>query len=330
MFRFKLFLAVCAALVLSVSPGQASEAQLEITEWVVPWSDTRPRDPWYGPQDIVWFVGQVGHYVATLDPKTGEFKRYDLEAGAGPHTVIADEAGAWYAGNRVQHIGLIDPATGSRDIFELPGDGQRDPHTMAFNSRGDIWFTVQHGNQVGLLQRETRRITLYTMEIPRSRPYGLVVDDQDRPWFVLFGTNALGTIDPATAELRTIRLPRSDARPRRLDVTADGMIWYVDFAQGYLGRYDPRTEKVDEWLTPGGRASGPYAMGADGQGRLWFVETGMRPNRFVGFDPESENFTEPFAIDSGGGTVRHMMFQETTGSFWFGTDTNTIGRAKVR
>jgi len=334
MKRFPLLVVMVAALALFPWMTPAAEKTggplLDITEWEVPWVNTRPRDPWYGPSDKVWFVGQTGHYVATLYPRSGEFIRYELEAGAGPHTVIADESGAWYAGNRAQHIGRIDPNTGMREIIPLPGAGTRDPHTMAFTRKGDIWFSVQHGNQVGFLNRESRKITLYDIATPRARPYGLVVDAQDRPWFVLFGTNALGTLDSATGKVREIQLPRSESRPRRLAVTADAMVWYVDFAQGYLGRFNPKTEAITEWPMPGGRACGPYAMAADAQGRLWYVETGIRPNRFVGFDPKTEAFTEPIPIDSGGGSVRHMIFHAGTNSLWFGTDANTIGRATVR
>ena len=41
-------------------------------------------------QGRVWFVGQQGNYLAFLDPETGEFKRYDLDPGAGPHNLIVD------------------------------------------------------------------------------------------------------------------------------------------------------------------------------------------------------------------------------------------------
>ena len=34
-------------------------------------------------------------------------------------------------------------------------------------------------------------------------------------------------------------------------------------------------------------------------------------------------------IESGGGTVRHMVFDETRNEIWFGADTNTVGRAKL-
>lgn len=50
-----------------------------IQEWTVPWEASRPRDPYVDRQGIVWFVGQRADYVASLDPETGEFERYDLE-----------------------------------------------------------------------------------------------------------------------------------------------------------------------------------------------------------------------------------------------------------
>ena len=72
---------------------------IEITEWVVPWEDTRPRDPYVDGQGRVWFVGQRGNYLAYLDPATGDFRRYELEPGTGPHNLIVDEDGfVWYAG----------------------------------------------------------------------------------------------------------------------------------------------------------------------------------------------------------------------------------------
>ena len=89
--------------------------KIEITEWVVPWENSRPRDPYVDGSGNVWFVGQRSHYVGMLDPETGAFKRYDLDDGAGPHNLIVDAAGfVWYAGNRQQHIGRLDPRDGYR------------------------------------------------------------------------------------------------------------------------------------------------------------------------------------------------------------------------
>lgn len=324
---------VALSLALSALPaGAESESgppPLSIKEWPVPWEDTRPRDPWYGPGRVVWFVGQKGDYVGRFDPETERFKRFDLADGTGPHTVIADQRGAWYAGNRAAHIGRLDPATGNIERFAMPGDsGPRDPHTMAFADDGTLWFTAQLASQVGHLDPESGEITLLDTPTPRARPYGLVLDAADQPWFTLFGTNALATVEDGA--IREITLPRENARPRRLAFTPDGMLWYVDYAQGYLGRLDPESGAISEWRLPAGGAAAPYAMGTDHLGHVWAVETGTEPNRFVGFDPQSETFGEPVPVPSGGGTIRHMDFHAPTKSFWFGTDANTLGRATVQ
>jgi virginiamycin B lyase len=107
------------------------------------------------------------------------------------------------------------------------------------------------------------------------------------------------------------------------------MIWYVDYAGGMLGRLNPKTGQVREWPSPSGDRSRPYAMAMDDRDRIWHVETGVRPNKFVGFNPAREAFFSITDIPSGGGSVRHMMFDARTRLIWFGTDTGTIGRAAI-
>jgi virginiamycin B lyase len=303
---------------------------IEIDEWTVPWEDSRPRDPYVDGRGRVWFVGQVGNYVAYLDPETGEFKRYDLEAGTHPHNLIVDERGqVWYAGNRAAHIGRLDPETGEIVKIPMPDPAASDPHTLVFDSRGDIWFTVQHGNFVGRLSTASSAVEVMAVPTTRARPYGIKVASNDRPWIVEFGSYKILSVDPADMTLREIELPRQEARPRRLAITSDGAIWYVDHAVGMLGRLDPASEEVREWPTPGGSDSRPYAMDVDDKDRLWFVETGLRPNRMVGFDPATSEFFSITEIGSGAGSVRHMVFHRPSREIWFGTDANTIGRARI-
>jgi virginiamycin B lyase len=313
--------------------GKAPDATrdaVEIQEWTVPWENSRPRDPYVGPDGAVWFVGQTGHYVARLDPRSGAFKKYDLDPGTGPHNLIVDGAGQiWYAGNLTGHIGKLDPATGKITKYPMPDPAARDPHTLIFDRAGDLWFTVQGGNFVGKLETKSGKVHLITVPTERARPYGIVLDREGRPWVNLFGSDKLATIDPATMKLREVKLPRAEARSRRIALTSDGAIWYVDYARGQLGRHDPASGAFREWVTPGGAGSRPYAMAVDDQDRVWFVETGAEPNHLVGFDPRTGEFFSNTPIKSGGGTVRHMVFHKPTGELWFGTDTNTIGRARI-
>jgi virginiamycin B lyase len=320
-----------AAAALLLAAGRVSaQGPVDIKEWPVPWERTQPRDPYVAPDGKVWFVGQAGDYLANLAPATGEFQRYELSPGTGPHNQIVDARGmVWYAGNRAAHIGRLDPATGSIAKFPMPDPAVRDPHTLVFDSKGDIWFTAQGANCVGRLAVATGEVRILRVPTPDARPYGIGVDSADRPWIALFGANKLASVDPASLELREIPLPRTETRPRRLALTPDGKVWYVDYARGWLGRYDPGAGKVDEWPAPSGVKSLPYAMAADGAGRLWFVETGPQPNRLVGFDPEAGRFFSETPIPSGARTVRHMVYHGPTRALWFGTDAHTIGRALI-
>ena len=311
-------------------PVLARADSVQITEWPVPWKDTRPRDPYVDPTtNRVWFVGQTGHYVAYLNPQTGEFKRFELEPGTGPHNLIVDKQGfVWYAGNRNAHIGRLDPKDGKITKYPMPDSAVRDPHTLVFDSKGNIWFTAQGGNQIGHLVTSSGQVHLIKVSAERSRPYGIVVDSRDRPWIALFGTNKIATVDPASMQVREFTLPEG-ARPRRLQLTSDGIVWYVDYARGFLGRLDPESGQVTEHQLPGGAQARPYAMAVDDRDRLWFVETGAQPNRFVGYDPKSKQFLASTPVPSGGGTVRHMIFHKPGNEIWFGTDTGNIGRAKL-
>jgi virginiamycin B lyase len=300
---------------------------IDIREWPVPWSDTRPRDPAVDKDGKVWFVGQTGDYIGKFDPATAKFERFDLEKGTGPHNVIVGPDGAlWFAGNRAAHIGRLDPKSGAIRKVKMPDVAAGDPHTLVRAGDGSIWFTVQSGSFVGRLDPKSGDVKLVKVPTAGSRPYGIVVEKSGRVWFNEFGRNFIGSVDAKTMALSEYELPER-ARGRRIALAQDGAVWYVDYGRGYLARLDPKSQKIKEWQTPGGKGSLPYAMAVDDRGRMWFVETGPQPNRLIGFDPATERFFASATIPSGGSTVRHMVFDPNRREIWFGTDKNTIGQA---
>lgn len=322
---------IAAAFGIHMMAGNARAAEtIEIREWQVPYENTRPRDPYAESANSIWFVGQGGDYLARFDASSEIFRKVDLDAGVGPHNLVVDADGAvWFAGNRKGYIGRYDQITSEIEKVAMPDRAARDPHTLVFDAAGDIWFTVQGGNFIGRLTVSSRRVDLIAVPTKRARPYGIAVAGDGTPWIALFGTNKLASVDAETLTLTEHTLPRDGARPRRLDVTSDGRVWYVDYAEGYLGVFDPATKSIQEWPLPSGEDASPYAMAIDAQDRIWLVETGVYPNRFVGFDPADDSFFSMTPLPSGGGTVRHMMYHRASGTIWFGTDANTIGRAKV-
>jgi virginiamycin B lyase len=325
----KLILLAAAGL-MAVPTTLAAQAarNVDLKEWPVEYGG-RTRDPYVAPDGKVWFVGQTGNYIATLDPTTGALKRYTIQDGTNPHNlIVAPDGMVWYSGNANGRIGKLNPATGEAQIFMMPDSTVRDPHTLVFDGKGNIWFTAQNSNRVGRLNMATGKIDLL-YPIPgqnRTLPYGIVIDPDGRPWFNLFGTNMIATVDPATLQVKTFPLAAPETRNRRIAMTADRMLYYTDYARGFLGRLNPTTGEVKEWAMPGGSRSMPYAVTADDQGRLWVSETGAE-KRLVGFDPRGERF---FSINTVSGGIRHMMYDAKTGTMWFGTDANQVGRLVAR
>jgi virginiamycin B lyase len=324
---------IAALTLLSVVPAAAQDNPLEPKEWTVPWEKTRPRDPIMDATGKVWFVGQVGNYVAYLDSKSGQFKRYQVDDGTNPHNINIDErGGVWFTGNRNSRIVQLIPETGELKTHMMPDSTVRDPHTMIWGKDGIAWFTAQQSQRIGRFDRKTGQIRLWRPSQERSNPYGVVLDSKGQPWFDLFATNRIATIDPKTLEYKEFLLPNDRARPRRIAVTSDDIVWYGDYTRGFLGRLDPKTGAVEEFQLPEGADTQPYAMTSDDRDRVWLVETRQQPNRLVAFDTKTKTWVANIPIPSNGSdrnVIRHMTFNKATREIWFGTDAGTIGAVKV-
>jgi virginiamycin B lyase len=337
------------AFILSILAAGALQAQanpiIPIQSFEVPWGkEGRPRDAAVSPTDgAVYFVGQagdepVGNYVARLDPKTGAFKKFQLEKGANPHTCLVDTKGnVWYTGNRNGTLGRINPVTGEIKVFKITDSTVRDPHTMVFDKDGNIWFTAQQTNAIGFfnVKDESFRIVkppITTAGARSTNPYGIVLDSKGRPWFNLFATNMIGTIDPQTFELKTYPLASDSTRNRRIAITSDDQIYYTDYRRGRLGHLDPKTGKVQDWALPGGPESLPYGMIIDDQNRVWVNESNSRGgklNQLVGFDPKTQKFFHTSQIPGTPNTVRHMFFDKKTKQIWWAMDSGQVWKLDV-
>ena len=312
---------------------EAPTSQFAPREFTVPYgASTRPRDPFADAQGRVWFVGQNGNYIGMLEPKTGAFKRYEIDAGTNPHNLVVHQGMVWFTGNRNNRLVKLDPATGKLTTYMIPDSSVRDPHTLTFDPKSGVaWFTAQNAGAVGRFEPATGRFRIWKTGAS-TRPYGIVLDSKGRPWFDLFGTNAIATIDPQTFELKRFPLPNDRTRPRRIAITSDDQLYYGDYTRGFLGHLDPRTGRTEEWALPAGPASLPYGMATDDRDVIWVAQNGRENVRasIVAFDPRAKKFVAEIPVGSPGpNTIRHMTFDRATRQLWFGTDQGAIGKISV-
>lgn len=343
MRRTVLFSALALAAIPCVVEAQAS-ALVQMQDFTVPWGrEGRPRDVAISPVDgAIFFVGQAGeapsgNYVAKLDQKTGQFRKYQLDPGTNPHTCLVDSKGmVWYTGNRNGTLGRINPTTGEITKFAIPDSTVRDPHTMIFDRNDNIWFTAQGSNAIGFFDVAANKFRIVKPPLTGTRrsnnPYGIVLDSKGRPWFNLFATNLIGTIDPQTFELKTYAVGNDSTLNRRIAITSDDKVYYTDYRRGRLGRLDIATGKTEDWELPGGARSQPYGMIIDDQNRVWVAETGDKSaggNKLIGFDPKTGKFFNNTVIPGDRNTVRHMFFDKKTKQIWWASDAGFVTKIDV-
>jgi len=280
---------------------------VQIKEYDVPTPNARPHDPAVGVDDSLWTTEQAANKLGELDPTTGKWREFPLKTpGSGPHGLVADRDGnIWFTAISKGYIGKLDTKTGNIAEYR-PSSGQEiDPHTPVFDQHGMLWFTNEESSLIGRLDPRTGDMKLVATPTPHAVPYGIVITSQGTPIFCEFHTNKLASVDPQSMTIREYALPETGARPRRLAVAPDGTIYFSDFAQGKLGHFDPATGKAEEWPSPGGANSEPYGIAVTSDGMVWYMETGVKPNMLIRFDPKTKAFAAA-KIPSGGGVVRNM------------------------
>ena len=308
-----------------IVPGSV---QVDIREWPLPTPGSRPHDPMAARDGSLWWSGQLSNKIGRLDPATGRFKEYPVNAVSAPHGLVEDKDGnVWFTGNFRGFIGKLDVKTGEVKEYPLPDPKVKDPHTIVIDHNGLVWFTAQNGNALGMLDPKTEKITLTSPPTRNAKPYGMAVNSKNQVWFVEFGSNKIATI-AGDMGIREYLLPNADTRPRRIAISPDDMVWYTDFARGYLGRLDPATGEVKEWPSPSGPKSQPYGIAAT-KGAIWYAETFAKPNTIVRFDPATEKF-QSWPIPGGGDIVRNMTVGKDGNPVMANSLDNELGLVEVK
>ena len=285
----------------------ASSAWVSIRELVVPTRESLPHDPAVAPDRSLWFTEMKANKLGRLDVTSGHFREFPVRvADSGPHGLTIDPAGnVWFTANQKGYVGKLSPSSGIFTEYPMPDSRAKDPHTPVLDSHGTLWFTLQESNFVGRLDTTSGHVQLKELASRDSKPYGIVIGKDANPYVCEFGANRIARVDATSMDIREYVLPEG-SRPRRIALAPSGMLYYTDYARGKLGRLDTTTGAMKEWASPSGHDARPYAIAATSDGRIWFVETGVSPNRLGRFDAGSEGFSSA-PIPSGGGVVRNMV-----------------------
>jgi cysteine-rich repeat protein len=257
-----------------------------------------------------------------IDPRTSERGVYPFVGGS--HSIERGPDGnMWITQAGSDSLAEVYVDGAAPRYFPLPriGDDQGAyPHTLRFNSHGQIWMTMTKSNHLALFDPPTATWTYHRLpeadpaEVGLSIPvaYGCDTAPDDTVWWSQLFGERIGHYDPATNTMKAWRPPFYG--PRRLSADQDGIVWVPGYASGVLGRFDPTTERWKVFPIPTGipgppgfgTSETPYNLNANRlNGQVWI--NGSDSDTLIRFEPETERFTA-FPLPTRASFTREIEF----------------------
>jgi streptogramin lyase len=309
------------SLVPESTPWSPALSAATIREMPIGDSFSQMHDLLLHSNGMIYVGDNLQDRVYEIDPKTGNYTVFKVPP------VPGDNLGGLLAG-RLHDFPKHETYQGIHSLAESPKDGhifitpsyqrrliefdpstkaftthQMDsgfyPHTIRFDAKDRVWFTLALSNQVAMFDRVSRKFTFYDLPfrslmekatvkltpfffklqawgVPVANwasvdhvstgvplPYGLDVTPDGKVWIARLHTDEIASIDPDGGMVTMIKTPFK--APRRLRSDRDGNLWIVAFNESLIGRYAPKTgefTKFDLPVIPKGSDT-PYALNVD-------------------------------------------------------------------
>jgi streptogramin lyase len=154
-------------------------------------------------------------------------------------------------------------------ITEYPVPTASDTWGIATGPDGNLWFTENNVNQVGVINPATHAIAEFPVPTASSWPGSITAGPDGNLWFTESGGNKIGMISPTTHAITEFPIPTANAGPNDITAGPDGNLWFTE--GGQVGMINPTTHAIAEFPVPTA-GSNPVGMTAGPDGNLWFTE----------------------------------------------------------
>ena len=229
----------------------------------------------------VWLTEQGSDKLGRWDPSTQKIAEYQSphvpsDPGFPPgsrHTLRFDGSGNVWSGS--YPMTRFDPETEKFTVIK----GVPITYSLIFDKQGNPWFTAPFASQIGKVDAQTLKVTLWNVPTAKSYPRRLDIDSHGAVWFGEFTAGKIGRFDPQTQTFKEYPLPGPEATPYAVIVGSDNNVWYSSYNLDVIGRLDPTTGNVTEYPFPHSENT-IREFFRDGQGHIWY---GSPSNNRVGY-----------------------------------------------
>lgn len=259
-------------------------------EWPIPTEGSNPWGITLGPEiatdqgTFVWFTEAARSRIGRLNPITGEFVEWETirtnpatPPASEPHDIAIDRPRlivyfTEFIANRIGKLVYVAGTGWRMTEYPLPA-GSSNPHHIAVDQDGIVWFTAPGSNEVGRFNPfkgggAGGEFTMY--KVP-SNPNGITLDKDGFVWFTSIGTWSICRLNWWKNETQCWQVPTSGCSPAQLIVDQDYNVFFTEFASAKIGKFVPGTGDFYEYPTPSS-GSQPYGICMHSPGNIVFTE----------------------------------------------------------
>lgn len=192
----------------------------------------------------VWLCSLEANQIIRLDPKTKDFKVWDVPAGvkagksANPYGMaISGDNKIWFVENAMNQLGRLDPDTGKFDEYPIPVKDAT-ARKMGMDSEGNIWVGVHLPGKLMKVDYKTLQMTVYDPPTKDSGVYSVQGDTKSKlVWFSQQQADHVARFDPATQKFTEFPLANAEEDNRRIEIDPNhpNRIWWSGDTSGRMG-----------------------------------------------------------------------------------------------
>ena len=212
-----------------------------------------------GPGDILYFTSNeaILGRITTAGQVLAPVDMPNSSALAGDMGVHGNQI--WITDFNNDVLWRYDIPSGQFTRFDVS-----EPHDVAVDAAGIVWFTAPLDNAIGRLDPVTGAVTLTpTGVFPRS----ITVATDGQVWFTArFVPQGVGRLNPATSEVTVF--PLTNVGPEGIAAAPDGSVWFTQTTKGNAARITNDGVTTESKVVKG---SEPFGITVDAEGDPWYT-----------------------------------------------------------
>ena len=211
-----------------------------------------------------WFTDPTEVLISRILP-SGEIKSFPLGTPIARlgRLAIAPDGAVWFAESTAYGFTRLKDGVLTRNV---PKSVRGGPYGVTVDAKGDVWGTLQSGNQLVKISPE-KEIAEYEIPTPGSSPSDVAADGAGNIWVLEFRSNKIAKfIDGKFSEFA---VPGEWSGLSGIAASADGSVWFGMLRLNSIGRLRDGQFKIFALPRKDAR---PYTIAIDKTGNVWYAD----------------------------------------------------------